>query len=91
MTKQAEAKKAPTTRAPKAPEVKAGPRGGRIAPLQDQVVAALKKGSVTVAAMAEKFKVPERDVRLAIDRARVKGWDIQRVAKGTFGIPAGSK
>lgn len=63
-----------------------GPRGGRIAPLQDKVVTRLKKGSASVASMAAAFKCTERDVRLAIDRARNKGHAIKRVEKGTFGF-----
>lgn len=61
-------------------------RVSRIAPLQEKVVTMLQKSSATVVAMAAKFEVPERDIRLAIDRARTKGHDIHRVAKGEFGF-----
>lgn len=74
-------------RAMKAPEVKAK-RSSRVAGIQDQVVAALKRGSKTVAEMAASFKVPERDIRLAIDRARSKGEAIKRLKKNTFGYEA---
>jgi len=63
-----------------------GVRGGRIAPLKAPVLALLKGGPKTVKAMAEKLKVSERDVRLAIDGLRAKGYSglIKRVEVGTF-------
>jgi len=63
-------------------------RNSRIAPLQTKVVDLLKTGAQTVAAMSEKFGVTERDIRLAIDRARTKGEPIKRVAVKTFGYDA---
>lgn len=68
----------------KAPAVKAK-RSSRIAGLQEQVVTHLKKGPALVAEMSTKFKVSERDIRLAIDRARSKGEKIDRIKKNTFG------
>lgn len=77
-----------TARKPRAAKVVAtvGPRGGRIAPLQDRLLARLAKGSASVAALAVAFQCTERDVRLAIDRARVKGHAIKRLDKGVFGF-----
>lgn len=63
---------------------KKGLRGGRIAPIQDKLIETLKNAADTVKNMALKFEVTEREVRLAIDRARVKGYNIKRVDKGTF-------
>ncbi len=71
-----------------------GVRGGRIAPLKQDVLKMIKaKNGATVKAMAEKLGVPERDVRLAIDSLRAKGFkeQIVRSALGTFAFKADEK
>lgn len=61
-------------------------RASRIAPLMDKVVASLKQSAKTVAVLAEKLAGGnERDIRLAIDRARARGEKIERLSKNTFG------
>jgi len=65
-----------------------GLRGGRIAPLKGGVLTALRAGARTVASLAEEFAVAERDVRLAIDALRAKGYrdQLKRVALNTFQV-----
>lgn len=73
------------TQAPRSEAPAPKRRVSRIAPLQEKVVSALHQTAMSVADMAKKFDVPERDIRLAIDRARNGGENIKRVSKGTFG------
>ena len=73
---------------------KTGVRGGRIAPLKADVLKMVKaKNGATVKAMAEKLAVTERDVRLAIDSLRAKGYKDQiiRSSLGTFAFRAEEK
>lgn len=69
-------------------------RSSRIAPVQERLLlkmqAAGAKG-VGVAAMAETLGCTEREVRLAIDRARANAVKIDRVGKGVFAFAKGFK
>ena len=60
-------------------------RTSRIAPLAGKVVATLKEGKKSVPEMAKMFEVAERDIRLAIDKARAQGEKIERLAPKVFG------
>lgn len=62
-------------------------RTSRIAPLAGKVVATLKEGKKSVPEMAKMFEVAERDIRLAIDKARAQGEKIERLAPKVFGYP----
>lgn len=62
-------------------------RTSRIAPLAGKVVAALREGKKSVPEMAKMFGVVERDIRLAIDKARAQGEKIERLAPKVFGYP----
>lgn len=62
-------------------------RTSRIAPLAGRVVATLKEGKKSVPEMAKMFDVAERDIRLAIDKARAQGEKIERLAPKVFGYP----
>jgi len=55
------------------------------------VLNALKAGPVTVATLAARAKIVDRDVRLIIDRARARKYDIVRTSKNTFGYAKGFK
>lgn len=57
----------------------------RVAGLRVLVIDALKKSAMSVSQMASDFQVPERDIRLAIDSARLKQEPIKRLSKGVFG------
>ncbi len=63
-------------------------RESKIAPIQEKLVALLKKGSMTVQALAAKLDCTELQVRQAIDRARAGQGpekNINRIARNTFG------
>lgn len=62
-------------------------RTSRIAPLAGKVVATLREGKKSVPEMAKMFEVAERDIRLAIDKARAQGEKIERLAPKVFGYP----
>jgi hypothetical protein len=53
----------------------------------EAVQKALKAKDRVVKDLADELKVPERDVRLAIDALRRKGENILRTAVKTFGYP----
>jgi hypothetical protein len=63
-------------------------RASRIAPIQDKLIPMLKKSAMSVKAAAAKLNCTEREIRLAIDRARVRGENIKRLEKGVFGYGA---
>ena len=73
--------------APPIPALAPIKRTSRIAPLAGKVVAALKEGKKSVPEMAKMFDVAERDIRLAIDKARAQGEKIERLAPKVFGYP----
>lgn len=84
------------TAAPKKADAKKAdaPRGSRVAPIMEALLKKLSsapKARVNVAAFAQAQKCTEREVRLAIDRARNKAVKIDRVAKGEFAFAPGYK
>lgn len=96
--------KAPAKAGAKAPAkgkatVPAAPvkRSSRVEPIQAKVLAALgkttAKDGLSVAAMAKQFACTEREVRLAIDRARNMGFkgELLRTVKGFFALTAKGK
>ena len=69
-------------------------RVSRIAPIQGRLLAKMQAAGakgVSVAAMAESLGATEREVRLAIDRARAGANKIDRIGKGVFAFAKGFK
>ncbi len=73
-------------------------RSSRVEPIQGKLIPALQKATdkngLSVAAMAKSFGATEREVRLAIDRARNMGFkgELVRTVKGFFALtPNGKK
>lgn len=94
--------KAPAAKAPakkaaapkKAEPVAPVKRSSRVAPIQGRLLAKMQAAGakgVGVAAMAESLGCTEREVRLAIDRARAGAIKIDRIGKGVFAFAKGFK